>query len=106
MQYFYGTEVQLGDVVAVPLPSGTQSARVVMLGDSYAHLGLEAAFLEWVSASRVLRPDSVVVEWLGSNPFAHSDPAFAPVGNYMFAAVDEDLVVVSRGGLAPIGCAA
>jgi hypothetical protein len=102
MQYFDGTEVQLGDVVGLSLPSGAQAARVVMLGDSHAHLALETTFLGWVSASRVLRPDSVVVEWLGSNPFAHDDPAFAPVGNYMFVAVDEYLVVVSRRGLTPI----
>ena len=100
MRYTDGKEVLLGDVVDVPIPSGSQHARVVMLGDSYEHLSLEVGFLRWVTAQRVLRADSVVVEWLGANPFTHNDPAFAPVGNYMFTAVDEFLPLVSR--LAPI----
>ena len=100
MRYTDGTEVRLGDVVDVPTPSGSQHARVVMLGDSYEHLQLEVSFLEWVTAQRILRADSVVVEWLGANPFAHNDAAFAPVGNYMFTAVDQFLPLVSR--LAPI----
>ena len=98
MRYTDGKEIVLGDVVAVPTPSGAQHARVVMLGESYEHLPLEASFAEWVTAQRILRADSVVVEWLGANPFAHNDPAFAAVGNYMFTAVDEFLPLVSRSG--------
>jgi hypothetical protein len=100
VQYLDGSHVALGDVVDVPIPSGSQHARVVMLGDSYAHLPLDPSFLEWVVRDRVLRADSVVVEWLGANPFAHDDPSFAPVGNYMFTAVDKHLLFVARAAQA------
>jgi hypothetical protein len=74
-----------------------------MLGDSYEHLPLEAGFVEWVTTQRILRADSVVVEWLGANPLAHTDLSFAPVGNYMFTAVDEFLPLVSRSVPKPSG---
>jgi hypothetical protein len=89
MQYRDGSQVKLGDIVRVPVPTGTARARVVMLGDTYEHLDLEANFLRWVKAERKLEPGSVVVEWLESNPFAHNDPRYAPVGNYMFSPIDE-----------------
>jgi hypothetical protein len=89
MKYHDGSTVALGDIVNVPVPDGTAKARVVMLGDTYEHLDIEAGFLEWVKADRVLKEESVVVEWVGSNPFAHNDPQYAPVGNYMFTATDE-----------------
>lgn len=89
MKYSDGSNVALGDVVAVPIPGGTAKARVVMLGDTYEHLNIDPRFLAWVKADKVLRESSVVVEWIGSNPFAHDDPKYAPVGNYMFTAIDE-----------------
>jgi hypothetical protein len=91
LNYFDGSEITLGDVVSVPTPDGSARARVVMLGDSYAHLEIDANFLEWVRSDRVLKAGSVVVEWLDKNPFAHSDRAYAPVGDYMFTAVDESV---------------
>ena len=92
MQYHDGSTVALGDVVNVPVPAGSARARVVMLGETYEHLDIDAAFLAWVKRDRVLKPSSIVVEWLDSNPFAHNDPAYAPVGNYMFSPLDEYVV--------------
>lgn len=89
MQYDDGTEIALGDIVSVPVPTGTAEARIVMLGDTYAHLELKEHFLNYVLREKVLKPDSVVVEWVQNNPFTHNDPHYAPVGNYMFTVVDE-----------------
>jgi hypothetical protein len=89
MLYNNGSEVMLGHLVAVPVPSGTETARVVMLGDTYAHLEVEPGFLAWVVEDRILEPNSIVVEWVDVNPFAHNEPRYAPVGRYMFTPVDE-----------------
>jgi hypothetical protein len=89
MTYSDGSTVTLGDVVRVPVRGGKTRARVVMLGDTYEHLDINERFLEWVKGDQVLRKSDVVVEWLGDNPFAHEDPRYAPVGNYMFTVVDE-----------------
>lgn len=79
----------LGDVVNVPVPEGTAKARVVMLGETYEHLGIDADFLDWVQRDRVLEASPVVLEWFASNPFTHSDPQYAPVGNYIISPLDE-----------------
>jgi hypothetical protein len=89
MKYHDGSTVRLGDTVKVPVPSGMAKARVVMLGATYEHLDIDPAFLAWVRSDKVLRPDSIVIEWLGGNPFAHRDPRYAPVGNYMFSPLDQ-----------------
>jgi hypothetical protein len=60
-----------------------------MLGDTYAHLDIDPRFVTWVTTKRILETGSVVVEWLEGNPFVHSDPAYAPAGNFMFTPVDE-----------------
>ncbi len=89
MKYHDGSTILLGDIVTVPVHEGTAKARVVMLGDSYEHLDIEEQFLAWVKSDKILQESSVVIEWVSSNPFAHDDPQYAPVGNYMFTAVDE-----------------
>jgi len=89
MKYHDGLTIMLGDIVSVPMPEGEEKARVVMLGDTYEHLDIDKQFLSWVSKEKVLERTSIVVEWLGSNPLAHDDPQYAPVGNYMFTSVDE-----------------
>ncbi len=89
MHYSDGSVVQIGDTVSVPTPDGEALARVVMLGDSREHLGLNPDFLEWVQSENALPSGSVIVEWLGNNPFAHADPTLSPVGNYIFTVVDE-----------------
>jgi hypothetical protein len=89
LHYYDGSIVTLGDVVCVPVPSGSAKARVVMLGETYEHLDIDEQFMAWVKEDRVLDASSVVVEWLGSNPFSHGDSTLAPVGNYMFSPLDE-----------------
>ena len=96
MNYHDGSKVALGDRVAIPVPGGKAAAQVVMLGDSREHLSLDPQFLEWVTSSNALQATSVVVEWIGRNPFAHDEPAFAPVGNYMFTVVDESVDLQAR----------
>ena len=91
MKYHDGSTIALGDIVSVPVPGGTAKARVVMLGETYEHLDVDVPFLAWVNADKVLKQSSVIIEWVESNPFAHDDPRYAPVGNYMFSAVDESL---------------
>jgi hypothetical protein len=91
MKYADGVTIQLGDVVSVPIPAGEAKARVVMLGDTYEHLDLDAAFLRWVTSDKVLETRSVVVEWIGPNPLAHDDPRYAPAGNYLFSPADQHL---------------
>lgn len=89
MQYHDGSPVRLGDVVRVSVPGGTERARVVMRGDTYEHLDLDAQFLAWVQRDRVLEPGHVVLGWLDNNHFAHEDPKYAPVGNYIFSPLDD-----------------
>lgn len=89
MQYYDGSFVALGDIVTVPVPSGTARARVVMLGETYEHLDIDPRFLSWVEKDRILESTSVVLEWVEANPFEHNDSQYAPVGNYMFSLLDE-----------------
>ncbi len=89
MKYADGSQVSLGDIVNVPVPDGSAKARVVMLGDTRAHLDIDPQFLAWVDREKLLDPTSVVVEWLGHNPLVHEDPRYAPVGNYMFTPIDQ-----------------
>jgi hypothetical protein len=89
VKYDDGSLVALGDIIQVPVPGGKAKARVVMLGDTYEHLDVDAGFLAWVTSEKKLESTDVVVEWVGDNPFAHTDPRYAPVGNYMFTAIDE-----------------
>jgi hypothetical protein len=89
MKYVDGSQVSLGDIVNVPVPTGTAQARVVMLGDTYEHLEIDPDFVAWVKSEHLLDERSGVVEWIGPNPLAHEDPRYAPAGNYMFTPIDE-----------------
>ena len=64
MQYTDGSPLALGDIVTVPIPNGVARARVVMLGESYAHLDIDAGFIAWVKRDRILESSSVVLEWI------------------------------------------
>jgi hypothetical protein len=88
MMYHDGSLVRLGDILNIPLPSGNSRARVVMLGDTGEHLDIDKQFIEWVEREKVLDATHVVVEWLDQNPLAHTNPDYAPVGNYMFTGLD------------------
>jgi hypothetical protein len=92
MQYPDGTPAKLGDVVSVPVPSGSAKARIVMLGDTYEHLDIDATFVSWVKKEKKLAPNEIVIEWLEENPLAHNDPRYAPVGNYMFSPLDQFVI--------------
>lgn len=89
MKYSDGTEVALGDAVQIPMQDGVSSARVVMLGDTLEHAGLDEEFRRWVQAESLLDADAVVVEWVAGNPLAHNDPNYASVGNDMFTRLDD-----------------
>ncbi|MEO6968779.1 MAG: hypothetical protein ABI132_10070 [Rhodanobacteraceae bacterium] len=96
MQYRDGTEVMLDDTVSVPVPKGSALARVVMLGDSRAHLEIDARFLELVEVENWLGETEAIVEWLDENPFAHDSPKYAPVGRYMCTPMDEFVELKGR----------
>jgi hypothetical protein len=89
MKYHDGSPVKLGDIVTIPLRDTSAKARVVMLGDTREHLDIEKEFLDWVKRDTMLESSCVIVEWVERNPFAHNDPKYAPVGNYMFTELDE-----------------
>jgi hypothetical protein len=89
MHYHDGSIATLGDLVIVPVPSGTAKGRIVMLGESYAHLDIDPEFLAWVIRDKLLDASSIVIEWMTDNPFAHNDPRYAPVGRYMFSPLDK-----------------
>jgi hypothetical protein len=44
MLYSDGLTVELGHLVALPVPEGTETGQVVMLGDTYAHLDIDPEF--------------------------------------------------------------
>ncbi len=89
MKYHDGFLVKLGDIVSIRLADGSAKARVVMLGDTRERLDVDEGFIAWVESERLLDPSQVVVEWIDRNPFAHDDPQYAPVDNYMFTGLDE-----------------
>jgi hypothetical protein len=97
MRYHDGSELRLGDIVRTPIGKDvTTRGRVVMVGDTLDHLEIDPQFVSWVKTAEKLGIDQVVVEFMDKNPFEHEDPKFAPVGDYMFIAVDERLTFESR----------
>ena len=93
MQYHDGTLAKLGDIIIVPLHSGPIEGRVVMLGDTYEHLDLDAEFVTWVKKDMIIDSTLVAVQLIGENPLAHNDPRYAPVGDIMFTTLDEDVAL-------------
>ena len=96
MKYLDGSPIALGDIVSIPVPSGTARARVVMLGETYEHMEIDPDFLAWVEGTRKLEASDIIVEWVDANPYSHNDSRYAPVGNYMFSSVDEHVQRVAR----------
>ena len=80
MQYHDGSTANLGDIVTIPMPEARAKARIIMLGDTGEHLEMDEDFLEWVKQEKLLEPSMVIVQWVETNPLAHDDPNFAPVG--------------------------
>ena len=90
MRYHDGTEVTLGDIVRIPVPSGTARMKVVLLGDTRQHLEIDQSFLDWITRQpELVSTDTVILEFVDENPFLHNDPGVAPVGNLMFSRLDE-----------------
>jgi hypothetical protein len=84
MKYGCGTDVMLGDEIMVAYgPDRESLARVVAIGSDLVIDDIDQAFYIWAKNEAIIDKDTVVVEWIGSNPLAHDDPAYAPVGNYM-----------------------
>jgi hypothetical protein len=84
MKYECGTDVMLGDEVMVQYgPNREALARVVAIGADMAIAEIDQAFYSWAKSESIINNDSVVVEWIGPNPFAHDSPNCSPVGNYM-----------------------
>ncbi|WP_185234334.1 hypothetical protein [Teredinibacter franksiae] len=101
MEYRDEQEIALGDIVELDMPNGRSQGRVVMLGENYEYLELESTFETWVKSENILDADSVVIEWINENPLEHDDPQYAPVGNYIFTGISEDLKLVRRRKLKP-----
>src|ERR1043165_4305111 len=70
MNYHDGTDVKLGDIVAIPMPGGSARARVVWLGDTREHLEMDEGFIEWAENEKLLDPSQIVVEWIDQNTVA------------------------------------
>jgi hypothetical protein len=96
MRYFDGTVCNLGDEVELPIPEGQAKCRVVMLGETYEHSSIDQEFLRWVTTKKVLERDSVVLEWLTTNPFKSTNPKYAPVGKYLFSPLSESVRFIER----------
>jgi hypothetical protein len=58
-------------------------ARVVAIGIDSVDDDIDESFYAWAKREAIIGKDTVVVEWIGSNPLSHNDPNYAPVGNYM-----------------------
>ena len=97
MNYVDGTQIMLGDIISIDIPDGIYNAKVVLLGDTGAHLDIEQDFLSWVERESLVSDSTIVVEWVQGNPLGHSNPKLAPVGNYMFTGVDRGVNLISRG---------
>ena len=54
MRYSDGSQVKLGDIVTIRLADAEARARVVMLGDTREHLGMDEQFIEWVETEKLL----------------------------------------------------
>ena len=78
------------------LPSLTPPAGTKIKIGPKKHLSLEKSFLDWVLKDNILDEDSIVVDWIEKNPLEHSNPDYAPVGNYMFTGIDEELKLIKR----------
>jgi hypothetical protein len=85
--------ISLGDIVTVYLGDNkTAKARVVMLGDTYEHLNLDALYVDWLRRDRVLEPSAIVIEWLDRNPYALHAKGATQVDNFLITEPDEDIV--------------
>ena len=84
MKYECGTDVMLGDEIMVQYgPNQESLARVVAIGIDLVIPDIDESFYSWAKSEGIIDKNTVVVEWIASNPLSHNDPNYAPVGNYM-----------------------
>ena len=84
MKYECGTEVNLGDEIMSGYGPGQESlARVVAIGTDLVIDGIDQDFYSWAKNEGIIDKETVVIEWLETNPLEHNDPNFSNVGNYM-----------------------
>ena len=74
----------LGDEIIVEYGPGQEAlARVVAIGMDLVIDGIDQGFYSWAKSEAIIDKDTVVVEWIDTNPLSHNNPDYAPVGNYM-----------------------
>ncbi len=96
MQYEDGQIVRLGDIINIGLADGMHRARVVLLGETGAYTGIDEKTAKWAIESKHVDKNSIMAVWIDKNPFAHSDPRYAPAAN----TISTDLcgiVLIRRG---------
>jgi len=84
MKYQCGTDVMLGDeIMVLHGPNQEALARVVAIGIDLVVDDIDDSYYSWAKKEGIIHQGTVTVDWIGSNPLSHSDPNYAPVGNYM-----------------------
>ncbi|MBU1044808.1 MAG: hypothetical protein KJ915_10480 [Candidatus Omnitrophica bacterium] len=84
MKYKCGKDVNLSDIIMVECgPDQKSLARVVAIGLDLAIDKIDKKFYSWAKSEKIINENTVVVEWIDTNPLAHDDPNYAPIGNYM-----------------------
>ena len=64
-------------------PGQEALAIVVAIGLDLAIDEIDQDFYSWAKSEGIIKKDTVVIEWLETNPFEHDNPKYVPVGNYM-----------------------
>ncbi len=80
-KYDGGQPVMLGDVVTIGLKDGAHRVRVVLLGETQEHRGLDANTAKWVIESGHVGKSDTMAAWVDGNPLAHNDPRYGPVAD-------------------------
>jgi len=84
MEYKCEVVVKLGDeILAQYGPNNEPLARVVAIGIDEATNDIDQSFYSWVKAEGIIDANTVVIEWVESNPLSYDHSNYAPVGNYM-----------------------
>lgn len=74
----------IGDEIMVQYGPGQEAlARVVAIGLDLVIDKIDQAFYSWAKSEAIINKDTVVVEWVDTNPLSHNNPNYAPIGNYM-----------------------
>lgn len=85
MKYNCGTEVMLGDILLTSHGENLESeTRVVGIGTQSFSPSIDSQFIQWAIGDNLIKDNTVIIEWVGENPYAHNDLKFAPVGNQVF----------------------